>query len=50
MSKIVECKECGQLMDVPAYEGDGVYTDHVCTDRADTRNVRRILKPQDSDE
>jgi hypothetical protein len=30
MSKTIECPDCGQPMDVPAFEGDGVYTQHCC--------------------
>jgi hypothetical protein len=30
MSKTIQCPDCGQPMDVPAYPGDGVYTQHRC--------------------
>jgi hypothetical protein len=30
MSKTIQCPDCGQPMDVPAFEGDGVYTQHCC--------------------
>ncbi len=31
MSKRTECPHCGEPMDVPAYPGDGVYTEHHCS-------------------
>lgn len=31
MSKRTECPDCGELMDVPAYPGDGVYSQHRCS-------------------
>lgn len=31
MSKRVECPDCGEWMDVPAFEGDGVYSQHHCS-------------------
>lgn len=31
MSKVINCEECGQPKEVPAYEGDGVYSKHVCS-------------------
>ena len=31
MSKRVECPDCGAPMDVPAFEGDGVYSQHHCS-------------------
>ena len=31
MSKRTECHNCGELMDVPAFPGDGVYTEHHCS-------------------
>jgi hypothetical protein len=30
MSKRIDCPKCGEPMDVPAYEGDGVFTVHTC--------------------
>jgi hypothetical protein len=33
MSKRVECPDCGELIDVPAYSGDGVYVKHFCESR-----------------
>lgn len=30
MSKWVKCPDCGDEMEVPAYEGDGVYHEHIC--------------------
>ncbi len=30
MSKTITCPDCGEPMDVPAYPGDGVYTQHCC--------------------
>ena len=30
MSAWVTCPTCGGLMEVPAYEGDGVYHGHIC--------------------
>lgn len=31
MSMRTECPECGELMDAPAYPGDGVYSTHQCS-------------------
>lgn len=30
MSEWVECEICGELKEIPAYEGDGVYSTHFC--------------------
>ena len=30
MSKWVKCEDCGELKEVPAYEGDGAYHVHYC--------------------
>jgi len=30
MSKVIDCPDCGKPMEVPAFEGDGVYSVHVC--------------------
>jgi hypothetical protein len=30
MSKRIECPDCGEQMDVPAFPGDGAYTSHHC--------------------
>jgi hypothetical protein len=31
MSRRVDCPDCGQPMDVPAFPGDGVYSTHHCS-------------------
>lgn len=31
MSKRIECPDCGEQIDVPAYPGDGVYSEHHCS-------------------
>lgn len=31
MSRRTECPDCGELIDVPAFPGDGVYTKHACS-------------------
>jgi hypothetical protein len=31
MSKWVSCEVCGQLKEIPAYDGDGVYSVHICS-------------------
>lgn len=44
MSKRVECPDCGEQMDTPAFPGDGVYTEHRCSLdvlRAHQRGIRR---------
>jgi hypothetical protein len=30
MSKWIDCPDCGEPKEVPAYEGDGVYHPHFC--------------------
>ena len=30
MSAVVRCEKCGEYKEVPAFEGDGVYSTHVC--------------------
>ena len=30
MSAVIRCPVCGQLKEVPAFEGDGVYHEHFC--------------------
>lgn len=30
MSKWIKCPYCGEPKEVPAYEGDGVYSKHHC--------------------
>ena len=30
MSKLTKCEYCGDIIEVPAYEGDGAYSTHVC--------------------
>jgi len=30
MSAWVKCEFCGRDKEIPAYEGDGVYTEHYC--------------------
>lgn len=30
MSTWERCKDCGEFKEVPAYEGDGVYSTHEC--------------------
>ena len=40
MSMWIKCEICGELKEVPAFEGDGVYSTHVCKDpeREELRN------------
>jgi hypothetical protein len=33
MSMWIKCQNCGQLMEVPSCEGDGVYSTHQCSHR-----------------
>jgi hypothetical protein len=30
MSTVVRCEKCGEYKEVPSFEGDGVYSTHVC--------------------
>lgn len=30
MSAWIKCPKCGKPKEVPAYEGDGVYSEHTC--------------------
>jgi hypothetical protein len=30
MSAWIKCPVCGELKEVPAFEGDGVYSEHFC--------------------
>ena len=38
MSKWVSCEICGELKEVPAFEGDGVYHDHYCNTETNDEN------------
>lgn len=40
MSMWIKCNICGGMKEVPAFEGDGVYSTHVCNDpeREELRN------------
>lgn len=35
MSMYVACPHCGERMEVPAFEGDGVFSKHECRRRDD---------------
>lgn len=42
MSKQINCPHCGKLIQVPAYEGDGVYEPpHQCEQDTRTQEGRR---------
>lgn len=45
MSAWVKCDICGGMKEVPAFEGDGVYSTHVCKDpeRDEPRYVTREM-------
>lgn len=52
MSEWVKCEVCGALKEIPAYEGDGVYSRHVCEVRDQSRMehdnaLAEIPKPWD---
>jgi hypothetical protein len=55
MSRRIICEKCGGWKDIPAFEGDGVYTDHVCSEHFDTdinvgtnwQNVRLIVNAEE---
>lgn len=48
MSAWVKCDICGGMKEVPAFEGDGVYSTHVCKDpeREEPRYVTREMTKQ----
>jgi hypothetical protein len=52
MSRRAECPDCGQPMDVPAYPGDGVYSEHHCALELlrDHQRQLRIAEGFDPDE
>lgn len=47
MSAVIRCPRCGRPMEVPAFEGDGVYSEHHCEpEREHETAMRRILDRQ----
>lgn len=45
MSMWIKCNICSGMKEVPAFEGDGVYSTHVCNDpeREEPRRVTREM-------
>lgn len=45
MSMWVKCDICGGMKEVPAFEGDGVYSTHICKDpeQDEPRRVTREM-------